>query len=371
MKKILVINPGSTSTKIAIFEDMNKLGEVNLKMDEDFVRTHSVVMEQAEYRTELVRDFLVEHGYKVEDFDIIAARGGFLPPCKGGIYAVNQLMLDVLKYAPTGQHASSLAAVIGYQLCEGKKPVIICDSISVDEMYPIAKVTGLPMVKRKAVAHVLNSRYAAREVANKLGKDFESGKYIVCHMGGGCSVNAYENGKLVDTTCDMMTPQRSGNLPNEELIGLCFSGKYTQAKLRSMTIPEGGFYAYLGTQDAMEVENRAKSGDEQCKMLYEAMAYQINKCIGSMVMALGGEVDALVLTGALARSELLVKPITEACGKTLHIEIIPGERELEALADAAIAALDGTRQVMEYDVIPEQFGSVEEFYKFVDELKKI
>ncbi len=369
MRKILVINPGSTSTKIAIFEDMNKVGEVNLKMDENFVRTHSTVMEQAEYRTELVRDFLKEHGYAVEDFDIIAARGGYLPSCKGGIYAVNQLMLDVLKYAPQGQHASSLAAVIGYRLCGGKKPVIICDSISVDEMLPVAKVTGLPMIKRKPVAHVLNSRYAAREVAGKLGKDFENSKYIVCHMGGGCSVNAYDNGKLVDTTADMMTPQRAGNLPNGDLVDLCFSGEYTQAKLHAMLIPEGGFYAYLGTQDAMEVENRAKAGDKLCRQLYEAMAYQINKCIGSMVMALGGDVDALVLTGALARSELLVKPIKAACGKVLHIEIIPGERELEALADGAIAALDGTREVMEYDVIPERFSNADEFYKFVESQK--
>ncbi len=367
MKKILVINPGSTSTKLAIYENMKLVNEVNLKLDEEFARAHYMVMEQAEHRTELILNFMKDNGYKVEDFDIIAARGGWLPPCGGGVYAVNQLMLDVLTYAPLGQHASSLGAVIGTNLAQGRIPVIICDSVSTDELRPMAKMTGMPGVTREPAYHVLNTRYAAKEVAEKRGIPFEKGRFIVVHMGGGSSILAYEDGKLVDFDNDVVTPQRSGRMPfpYKDLVAKCFSGEYTQQQITKMLMGEGGFYLYTGTQDALSVEKKALAGDETCQKLYELMAYQLNKCIGEMYAALDYKVDALIITGALAKSPLLIEPLKKTYEGVLSMEIIPGERELEALAKAACDVLSGKEIAKEYDVLPKGMKTVEEFYDFV------
>jgi len=369
MKKILVINPGSTSTKLGIFEDTALVCEVNLKLDEEFARSHYMVMEQAEYRTELIENFMAENGYRIEDFDIIAARGGWVPPCRGGVYAVNQLMLDVLTYKPLGQHASSLGAAIGMKLAAGRIPVIICDSVSTMECRPLALMTGLPFVTRKPAYHVLNTRFAMKEVAEKRGVDYKKTNFVVVHMGGGCSILAYENGLLVDFENDPITPQRSGKIPFGAAIDLCFSGQYTQEQLHKFELPEGGFYAYTGTQDALELERRALAGDELAKKLYDFMAYDITKRIGAMYAALGCRAEALIVTGALAKSPLLIGPIREAWEKVLPVEVVPGERELQALAVAAVGVLNGTEPVQEYDVLPEGFDTVEDFYRYVDSVK--
>lgn len=372
MKRILVINPGSTSTKIAVYEDLNCVAEESLKMDENFVRENSLPTQQLDVRTEQVREFMKKNNYTVDDFDIIMGRGGMVPYCPGGAYAVNQMMVDVLTYAPYGTHASNLGALVGYRLAEGKKPVAITDPIVVDEMYDIAKVTGIPGVTFNPITHVLNSRYVARETAEEMGYDFFNTSYVVCHMGGGVSTNAYKNGKLVDLLCTetgAMSPQRCGYVPPRAIINMCFSGEYTKADMMKLVSPEGGLYAYLGTQDAYEIELRVNGGDEKAEFLMRAMAYQLSKAIGQMFVATGCEAKAIVLTGAMARWKQLVQIITENVEKLAPVKVIPGEREMIAMAKTGLRILEGTEVAKEYDILPKGYATKADFDAFVAEEK--
>ena len=373
MKRILVINPGSTSTKIAVYEDLECVAEESLKMDEEFVRQNSLPTQQLDVRTAQIEEFMAKNNYTVDDFDIILGRGGMIHSCPGGAYQVNQLMVDVLTYAPSGTHASNLGALVGYRIAQGKKPVVITDPIVVDEMYDIAKVTGMPGVEFKPITHVLNSRYVARETAEQMGYDFFNTSYVVCHMGGGVSCNAYKNGKLVDCQCTetgAMSPQRCGYLPPRAVINMCFSGEYTKDQMMSKVSPEGGLYAYLGTQDAYEIELRVNGGDKQAEFLMRAMGYQLAKGIAQMYAATDCEAKAIVLTGAMARWKQLVQIISDQVGKLAPINVIPGEREMIAMAKTGVRVLDGTEVAKEFDRIPPQFKDKEDFYKFVAEQQK-
>ena len=369
MEKILVINPGSTSTKVAFYEGEQCKASENIKVDTDIVQKTDKIIEQMEMRTKQVKEFIDVHNIKLADLDLIAARGGMLPPCQGGAWTVNQLMIDVIKYAPKSQHASNLACLIGNALAEKNGiPVIVYDPLTVDEMDEISKMTGIPEIKLEPIVHVLNSRKVSRDTASKLGIDYEHGRFIVAHLGGGVSVTAHKDGKLIDflsTNVGPMSPERCGGLPTSPLIDMCFSGKYTQREIKKMMIGKGGFIAWLGTSDALEVEKRIMAGDKLASKVYAAMGYQVAKAIGEMYVAVDSRPDAIIFTGALAKSQMLLKPIIERIKPMGRIEIVKGEREMEALAEGGLRVLRGVEKAKEYNLLPEGFNTTGEFYKWV------
>lgn len=372
MYRILVINPGSTSTKASVYEDERCIANANVKVDIQEIKKADRIVDQLHMRTEHIRGFLKEQGLSVEDLDIIAARGGMLPPCQSGAFMVNQFMLDVLTYAPKTEHASNLACMIGMELSGGAIPVMVYDPPTVDELDPLARITGLPQIKVESVQHILNTKSVGRLTAAKLGIKYEEARFIIAHLGGGVSITAHKNGRIIDflsASTGPMSPERSGALPNAQLIDLCFSGDYSEREIRKMMIGNGGFMAYLGTQDALEVENMALSGNELAASLYAAMSYQTAKAIGELYAALDCRVDAIIFTGALARSEYLINPVIERIGSLGRIEIIPGEREMEALAEGALRVLGGSEKAKEYTLIPEGFESREDFYAFAEKCK--
>ncbi len=368
MKKILVINTGSTSTKVAIFCDDENVLQTNLVMPEDVLRKAVQTVDQLSYRTKVVNDWIKENGYKIEDFDMIAARGGPLPSVQGGAYYVNQLMVDVLTYAPSSRHESALACMVGAALAKGTDvPVIVYDGVTVDEMRKVAKYTGFPGIYNSGRCHVLNSRRVSKVVAKQLGKDYEDCTFIVIHLGGSISVTAHERGKIVDASnafTGPMSTQRAGRLPSDALVRLCFSGKYKQQELLKLLNGGSGYMGYFGTQDARKVSERLDNGDELAKNLTEALSYQTCKCVGEMRMAVDTPVDRIIITGGMANFKFVTEYIKNKVSFIAPVEILPGEYEMEALAEGALEVLSG-KEAKVYDVLPEGYKTEEEFYSFV------
>ncbi|MBB6062359.1 butyrate kinase [Thermosipho japonicus] len=342
---ILVINPGSTSTKVAIFEDDVKKVQETLRHDVEELEKFSDLMEQEDFRKEAILKFVESNGYKLEDFDAIACRGGILPPLESGTYIVNEEMVDYLKNKTRVKHASNLAAVIGYSLSAGKIPVYITDPVSVDEMIDEARLSGIPEIERLSLAHALNIKAVAREVANQLGKRYEELNMVVAHLGGGISVTAHEKGRMIDVNNandeGPFSPERTGELPVGDVAKLCFSGKYTKEELKKMFIGKGGVVAYLGTNDVKKV---MEEGTEEEKFIIDAMVYQIAKEIGGMCAVLKGKVDAIVITGGIANNVEVVEKIKSYVFKFAPVFSVPGEFEMEALAKGALRVLKGEEE---------------------------
>lgn len=342
---ILVINPGSTSTKVAIFEDDVKKVQETLRHDVEELEKFNDLMEQEDFRKEAILKFVESNGYKLEDFDAIACRGGILPPLESGTYIVNEEMVDYLKNKTRVKHASNLAAVIGYSLSGGKIPVYITDPVSVDEMIDEARLSGIPEIERLSLAHALNIKAVAREVANQLGKRYEELNMVVAHLGGGISVTAHEKGRMIDVNNandeGPFSPERTGELPVGDVAKLCFSGKYTKEELKKMFIGKGGVVAYLGTNDVKKV---MEEGTEEEKFIIDAMVYQIAKEIGGMCAVLKGKVDAIVITGGIANNVEVVEKIKSYVFKFAPVFSVPGEFEMEALAKGALRVLKGEEE---------------------------
>lgn len=367
MNRIFVINTGSTSTKVAFFEDDRLLLKDNLILPEEELAKHTRAVTQLAFRVDMVRRFLDENHLKVSELDIIVARGGPLPSIRGGAYRVNQLMLDILRYAPSSEHESSLSCMIGAQLAEGTGvPVMIYDGMSTDEMEDIAKITGFPQSVFSSRGHTLNSRIVAKLTAQKLHKPYAASRFIVIHFGGSVSVTAHRDGRIVDVinayTGGPMSPQRCGRIPSDDLIRLCFSGEYDQKGLIRKLNGKSGFMGYFGTQNAKQVFERMEQGDQAVKRVVDAMIYQCAKGIAEMRIAIGGDVDRIIFTGGMAHS----KYFTEELGKRVEfiapIEILPGEYEMEALANGALGVITGTEEMKEYDILPANYQTIEEFY---------
>jgi butyrate kinase len=342
---ILVINPGSTSTKVAIFEDDVKKVQETLRHDVEELEKFNDLMEQEDFRKEAILKFVESNGYKLEDFDAIACRGGILPPLESGTYIVNEEMVDYLKNKTRVKHASNLAAVIGYSLSGGKIPVYITDPVSVDEMIDEARLSGIPEIERLSLAHALNIKAVAREVANQLGKRYEELNMVVAHLGGGISVTAHEKGRMIDVNNandeGPFSPERTGELPVGDVAKLCFSGKYTKEELKKMFVGKGGVVAYLGTNDVKKV---MEEGTEEEKFIIDAMVYQIAKEIGGMCAVLKGKVDAIVITGGIANNVEVVEKIKSYVFKFAPVFSVPGEFEMEALAKGALRVLKGEEE---------------------------
>lgn len=345
--KILVINPGSTSTKVALFEDKDVVSQKTIEHSVEELKKYKDIIDQFEFRLNSVMAFLEENSVTAAELACVVSRGGFLPPVEGGAYKINKEMVDTLKYTPSGKHAANLGAMIAYEIAiRVNIPAYIYDSLAIDEMEPIAKISGIKGVERKSFVHILNMRATAIKTAQKMGKSYKDLNLIVAHLGGGFSLSLLKKGKVVDMITDdegAFTPERSGVIPGKELARLCYEkGVLTVEK---MLRGEGGFVSYFGTSDTRKVEEMAKSGDEYARLIYEAMAYQIAKSIGELATVAEGDVDGIIITGGIAHSNMLTNWIKKRVDFIAPVFIYPGENEMEALACGALRALHGEETV--------------------------
>lgn len=352
MKRIFVINPGSTSTKTAVFEDEKVVwmaGGHHTVAETAACRT---INEQYEYRRDFVLRNLREAGIAL-DFDAVIGRGGLLKPLNGGVYRVNERMKHDLIYAKH-KHACNLGALIADEIAaQCGCPAFIADPVVVDEMQPEARLTGLPEINRKSIFHALNSKAVSAKYAKSQGKHYEEMNLIVAHLGGGISVGAHRKGRVVDVNNALdgegpFSPERAGTLPASQLVDLCFSGKYSRKQIGSMLSGNGGLMAHIGTNDMITVARQAEEGEEPYRSVLEAMIYTVAKQIGAMYVVLGGQVDAIILTGGIAYSHYCVERLKSRIDYLAPVVVMPGEGEMESLAYNALGALNGELPVQEY-----------------------
>jgi butyrate kinase len=348
--KILAINPGSTSTKIALFDDAAQVFKTNIEHPNSELDKYKKIADQYEMRYDAILSVLKDNNLDVKKLDAVVGRGGLLPPVKSGAYRVNGLMVERLKNNPVVEHASNLGAIISFAMAEPLKiPAFIYDSVAVDEMEPIAKITGIAEIKRSSFAHALNMRAVAIKTAKEMGKELTDLNLITTHLGGGISVCALKKGKMVDIVSDdegPFSPERSGRIPAKEMMNLCYreDKSVVSKKLRG----KGGLVSLLGTNSALEVEKMIADGDEHAKLVYSAMAYQIAKGIGEMATVLDGEVDRIIVTGGIAYSKFITSAIEKSVKFIAPVVIVPGENEMEALSQGAIRVLKGEEEANEY-----------------------
>lgn len=362
--RIFTINPGSTSTKLALFEGCNEVFREELKVDAKEVKNLPLMLDQLPYRKRDVSDFISCRGIDISSCDMIVCRGGSMNGINSGAYAVDEHVLTILRHAPRTQHASSMACFIGHDLAmQYGKLCILYDSPSASDADPIVHYTGIPGVKRWASDHCLNSRIVARECAERMGRKYEEVNIIVVHLGGGVTLSFHSGGVMVDAVSDdecHMSPQRAGRIPSTALIEMCYSGKYTKQEMLRMMRGEGGLTAYLGVQDTREIEDMINQGNTSARELYEYMAYQICKSVGEMAVVRSGNIDRIVLTGGIAYSEMLTTLIKERISFLAPVEIIPGEREMLALAMGGMRVLSGEEPVKKYRWLPKDCSSLED-----------
>lgn len=338
---ILVINPGSTSTQVGIFQ--NKKCIVEESLSHSLEQLSLDVEEQKGFREKAIKDFICKSGFKIEQFDAIAARGGRLKPLSSGTYLLNDEMLKDSYDKTNGNHASRLAVIIGEEIAKvANCPLYIVDPISVDEMIDEARISGMPDIERKSLSHALNLKAVGRKTAEDLNKSYDELRMIIAHLGGGTTVSGHAHGRMFDIINDfegIFTPERAGGLPNLQLVSLCFSGKYTEKEIIRKIEGQGGFFGYLGTKDFLEVENRIRQGDNKAKKVMDAYLYQLTKVIGSMAAVLKYDIDVISITGSIARSERVIDHLKQAFGTIAPIKVYPGSFELEALAMGVLRVL--------------------------------
>ncbi|MCM1327235.1 MAG: butyrate kinase [Bacteroidales bacterium] len=352
--KSLIINPGSTSTKIGVFEDETLLFEETLRHSTEEIGQFAGIVEQKDFRKKIIEDLLKEKNFDIKSLNVVVGRGGMLKPIPGGTYAVTDELLEDLKIGVQGQHASNLGGILAREIADSIGiPSYIVDPVVVDELMPIARYSGVPELPRISVFHALNQKAVAKRYAKEIGKPYDSLRLIVVHMGGGVSVGAHENGKVVDVFNALdgdgaFSPERAGAVPSGALIKLCFSGKYTEKEVYSKVVGKGGFNAYLGTNDMREVTKRAEEGDAKAAEAKEAFIFQVAKDIGSMACVLSGRVDQIIVTGGIAYGTDVVNALREKAEWIAPFTVYPGEDELLALAQGALRVLSGEEQAMQY-----------------------
>lgn len=349
---ILAINPGSTSTKFAVYEDEKQLFSKSLDHKVEDLEKFDSILNQYDMRKTEILKALEENNIDIKDLNATVGRVGGLPPVKSGAYLITDDMIDRLKYRPTLDHASNLGAIIAYSIAkEVGINAYIYDAISVDELKDIARPSGLCGMDRQSLFHALNSRAMAMKYAKSIGKTYQELNLVVAHLGGGISITAHEKGRVVDLLSDeegLFSPQRAGKLPAKHLIDLCFSGKYTHQEVLKMHTGRGGLVSYLNTVDAREVEKMIAHGNEYAKLIYDAMILQIAKGIGDVATSLKGDVDAIIITGGIAYSSYIVEEITNYVKFIANVAPFPGENELESLAYGALRVLEGEEEATVY-----------------------
>jgi len=344
--RILIINPGSTSTKYAVYDGKNEKIINTIRHDHKDLDKFQTIGDQFDLRSNLIEKGLTDSGIPISSLDCVIGRGGLLKSIPGGVWQVNKAMITDLKEAKRGEHASNLGGIIAYSIAEKAGiPSYIADPVVVDEMNEIARISGHPELERLSIFHALNQKATARRAAEELNKSYEDCNFIVAHMGGGVSVGAHQKGRVVDVNNALngdgpFSPERSGSLPAGQLVQMCFSENYSKKEILKKLKGNGGLNAYLGTADGTEIEKMINSGDKKAELIYNAMAYQIAKEIGSLGAALSGQIDGIILTGGLAYSNILIERISGYIKSIGRIFVYPGENEIEALRDAAIRVLD-------------------------------
>ncbi|MEC1548458.1 butyrate kinase [Bacillus rugosus] len=355
-KRILTINPGSTSTKIGVFHNERSIFEKTLRHNIEELQRFNHIIDQYEFRKNHILETLHEQGINISKFDAVCARGGLLRPIEGGTYEVSDDMIEDLKSGYAGQHASNLGGIIAREIADGLNiPSYIVDPVVVDEMSVLAKISGMPEIERKSIFHALNQKAVARKAAASLGKRYENMKMIITHMGGGITIGVHDHGRVVDVNNGLhgegpFSPERAGTVPAGDLVDLCFSGQYTKEEIMKKLVGTGGLLGYLGTNDAVKVEQMIQEGDEKARFIFDAMAYQIAKEIGAASAALKGEVEAIVLTGGLAYGKSFVSSIRSYIDWISDVLVYPGENELQSLAQGALRVLLGEEQSKQYRI---------------------
>lgn len=348
MEKLLILNPGSTSTKIAVYEDEKQLFVESIPHSEEVIAQYDTIIDQFEFRKDMVLDVLKDKGVALDSLTGIVARGGLLPPVKHGAYIVNDDMIWQLKNKPAMEHASNLGAVIAEAI--GKPlgiPSYIYDGVTVDEMLPILKITGLPEVERQGIGHNLNTRAAAMRYARENGKTYEECKLIVVHLGGGISITLQYGGRIADIINDEdgpFGPERVGKIPNQTYTKYFARSGMNEKQMLKVLKSKGGLVAHLGVNDSREVEKMIKAGDEHAKLIYEAMAVNVARCIGEEACTVAGDIEGIVLTGGIAYSDYFTGMVKEKVEWIAPVTVYPGENEMESLALGGLRVLRGEEE---------------------------
>jgi butyrate kinase len=353
--RILAINPGSTSTKIAVFQNLNPVFVKSINHTSDELAPFEKVTGQFHFRKDIIFRQLEEAEIDLTQIRAVVGRGGMLKPISSGVYEVNEAMKYDLLHSKVGDHASNLGGLIADDIAQSLPDAraFIADPVVVDELDDIARISGHPAFSRISIFHALNQKAIARQHAKSVMRKYEDMNLIVVHLGGGITVGAHLKGRVIDVNQGLdgegpFSPERSGTLPVGDLARLCFSGKYTEKEVLKMIKGNGGLFAHLGTTSAYEVEQRAQAGDKQARFIFDAMAYQVAKTIGSMYPVLRGQVDAILITGGIAHSKWFVNQIIDRVYRIAPTHVYPGEDEMRALAMNGLMVLTGEVEAKEY-----------------------
>lgn len=352
--KSLIINPGSTSTKIGVFEDETLLFEETLRHSTEEIAKYASIVDQKDFRKEIIINLLKEKDFDIHSLNMVVGRGGMLKPIPGGTYAVSDDLLEDLKIGVQGQHASNLGGILAREIGDSiGVPSYIVDPVVVDELEPISRYSGVPELPRISVFHALNQKAVAKRYAKENGKSYDSLNLVVVHMGGGVSVGAHKKGKVIDIFNALdgdgaFSPERAGGVPSGALIRMCFSGKYTEKEVYKKIVGGGGFNAYCGTNDMRDVSKMVQDGDTKAAEVREAFIMQVAKDIGSMACVLNGKVDQIIVTGGIAYDKTVVAGLKERAEWIAPFTVYPGEDELLALVQGGLRVLNGEEKAMEY-----------------------
>lgn len=353
--KQLIINPGSTSTKLALYEDKEKVVQENVEHDAAQMQQFDSIAEQIPFRMGIIRDFMVRNSIQEKDLSAVMGRGGLVFGLKTGGYEVNDDLCEALVNDRLSQpHASNLGGLLARELARPLGiPAYIYDAVTGGELTEVAKITGIRDIERRSFCHVLNSRAMAIRYAQENGLDYNKLNLIVAHLGGGISASVHAQGRIIDSIGDddgQFSPERSGSVPSLELIRLCFSGDYTKSDMVKKVRGKGGLFAHLGTSDCRVIEKMIKDGDQHADLVFQAQAYQIAKGIGLLSIVLKGKCDAIILTGGVARSQMLTDRIKEYVSFIAPVAVLPGENEMEALALGGLRLLSGEETARQYAI---------------------
>jgi len=352
---ILVINPGSTSTKLALYRGLEEHFTSTINHEQQELEKFAAISDQLDFRLELIEDFLEEQNFAPGKLAAVVGRGGLLKPISGGTYEVNDRMLADLKEGLQGEHASNLGGQLAHSLAEkAEARAFIVDPVVVDELTPLARLSGHPDLPRHSIFHALNQKAVARRYARENGRDYQEVEVIVAHLGGGISCGLHREGRVVDVNNALSgegpySPNRSGGLPTLDLAELCLSGKYSAGEMKEKLLKSGGVAGYLGTNNMIEVEEKARAGDEEYDRIFRGMAYQVSKEIGSLAAVSGENLEAIILTGGIAHSRYFVRLVRKRVEFLAPVKIYPGEEEMQALAAGAYRVLTGQEEAREYN----------------------
>lgn len=351
--RLLVINPGSTSTKIAVYENETEKYNKNIEHPLERLSAMKSFSEQHELRKQNIEQYLQEIGLSIGDFSAIVGRGGVPPlPLRGGGYRVNELLVDAQGNRPVAEHACNLAGIIAFEMAQAAGiPAYTYDSVAVDERDEIAKISGMPEIDRESFCHVLNSRAMGIKEAQAAGVKYNEVNYIIAHLGGGISISLHKQGRIVDLVADdegPFSPERSGRVPARRLVELCFSGKCDKKIMIAKIRGKGGIIAHLATNSMKDVEDMIARGNKKAELVFMAMAYQVAKGIGELATVVKGNVDCIILTGGIANSRRMTQEIKERVEFIAPVKVLPGENEMEALALGALRILKGEEKALEY-----------------------